>query len=205
MLSADILNVGRDVKMLEESKADWIHLDIMDGMFVPNITFGPQYVAAIRKHTNLTLDAHLMVEKPERYVEEFCNAGADYVTIHCEATTHLDRTLQLIKSSGKKAGVALNPGTDLSNIKYVLDKLDMVLLMSVNPGFGGQKFIEATYQKLEDLKTMIKGRKIEIQVDGGVNDVTGPKLTKLGATCLVAGSFVFNHSNPKEAIELLRK
>ncbi|SES73994.1 ribulose-phosphate 3-epimerase [Anaerobranca gottschalkii] len=205
LLAADVLNLARDIKILEESGANWFHIDVMDGMFVPNITFGPQYVSALRKITNLVLDVHLMVEKPERYIEDFCKAGADYVTVHCEATPHLDRTLQLIKFYGKKAGVALNPATDVRSIKYVLDKLDMVLLMSVNPGFGGQKFIESTYDKLNDLKELIGERKIEIQVDGGVNDEVGPKLVDFGATVLVAGSYILNHPNPKIAIDLLRK
>ncbi|SHJ61042.1 ribulose-phosphate 3-epimerase [Anaerobranca californiensis DSM 14826] len=204
LLAADILNLARDVKMLEESGAHWLHIDVMDGMFVPNITFGPQYVSALRKITNLVLDVHLMVEKPERYIEDFCKAGADYVTVHCEATPHLDRTLQLIKFHGKKTGVALNPATDVRSIKYVLDKLDMVLLMSVNPGFGGQQFIESTYDKLNELKDLIGERKIEIQVDGGVNDEIGTKLVACGATVLVAGSYILNHTNPKKAIDLLK-
>lgn len=204
LLAADILNLQRDVKMLEESSADWLHVDVMDGMFVPNITFGHQYVKALRKITNLVLDVHLMVEKPERYIEDFCKAGADYVTIHSEATVHLDRALQLIKSHGKKAGIALNPGTDVGTIKYVLDKVDMVLLMSVNPGFGGQKYIDGTYQKVKDLKGIIGERDILIQVDGGVNGETGPRLAELGVSVLVAGSYILNHQNPKEAIQSLK-
>lgn len=205
LLAADILNLERDVKMLEESGADWLHIDVMDGAFVPNITFGPQYVQALRKITKIPLDVHLMIEKPERYIEDFCKAGADYVTIQAESTVHLDRTLQLIKSYGVKSGVALNPGTHINAIKYVLDKLDMVLLMSVNPGFGGQKFIETTYQKLEDLAPIIKGMNMKVQVDGGVNGENAPKLVEKGANVLVAGSYILKHPNPKEAIETLRK
>ncbi len=204
LLAANILNLEKDIKFLETCGANWLHIDVMDGLFVPNITFGPQYVHAIRKITNLCLDVHLMVDRPERYIEQFANAGADYITVHVEATVHLDRTLQLIKSFGKKTGVALNPSTSLNHLKYVLDKVDMVLLMSVNPGFGGQKFIESTLEKLLDLKHFLGGREIEIQVDGGVNDVIGKKLVENGATVLVAGSYILNHHDPKEAIESLK-
>ncbi|QNO16351.1 ribulose-phosphate 3-epimerase [Alkalicella caledoniensis] len=205
LLAADILNLEADVKMLETSGADWLHIDVMDGAFVPNINFGPGVVESLRKVTNLTLDVHLMIEKPERYIEDFCKAGADYITVHAEATNHLDRTLQLIKSYDVKAGVVLNPATDINVVRYVLDKLDMILLMSVNPGFGGQQFIEATYQKLEDLTNMIKGTNIKIQVDGGVNSDNAPKLVRKGATVLVAGSYILKHQNPKEAIQLLKR
>lgn len=199
VLSADFANLQRDVEMLNRSDATWLHIDIMDGVFVPNLSFGIPVCAAIHKHAQKPLDVHLMIVQPEKYVEEFIKAGAEYVTVHHEASPHLHRTLHLIKSLGAKAGVALNPHTPVSVLEDVLLDVDLVLIMSVNPGFGGQKFIKQTYQKLEKLKAMREaaGANFFIEVDGGVNADNAGKLKAAGADALVAGSAVFKAEDPR--------
>lgn len=205
LLSADFLNLGRDCAMLNESAAQWFHLDIMDGTFVPNISYGMPVISAIRSTTDKVLDVHLMVDKPERYITEFKQCGADYLTVHCEATTHLHRTLQAIRAQGIKAGVALNPATPLSSIEEVLPLCDMVLLMSVNPGFGGQKFIESSIDKVHRLRQMINRRALPtlIQIDGGVNTSNARTLFDAGCNVLVAGNAVFGSKDPKQTIKEL--
>lgn len=206
VLSADFANLQRDVEMLNESQAQWIHIDVMDGVFVPNISFGIPVTAAIARHAKKVMDVHLMIVNPDAYIEEFKNAGAEYLTVHYEACTHLHRTVQNIHNHGMKAGVALNPHTPVHLLKDILGELDLVLIMSVNPGFGGQKFIERTYDKIKELKTMIVegGYSTLIEVDGGVNADNAVRLKEAGADALVAGNFVFKHSNPMEAIEMIK-
>jgi len=206
VLSADFANLQRDVEMLNASEAQWIHIDIMDGVFVPNISFGIPVTAAIAKHAKKVMDVHLMIVNPDAYIEDFKNAGAEYLTVHYEACTHLHRTIQSIRQHGMKAGVALNPHTPVSVLKDVLSELDLVLIMSVNPGFGGQKFIERTYDKITELKAMIVegGYSTLIEVDGGVNGENAPLLKAAGADALVAGNYVFKHVNPLEAIETIK-
>lgn len=205
VLSADFLNLGRDIEMLNQSKADWIHLDIMDGLFVPNISFGLPVVQAIRKATTKTLDVHLMIEQPERYITAFADAGADILTLHYEASRHLHRAMQQIRDAGMKAGVVLNPHTPVELLQDLLPYLDLVLLMSVNPGFGGQKFIPQILDKTVRLKKMIEKRGLEvlIEVDGGVNAETAAQLFDAGADALVAGSYVFGSEDPQKTIERL--
>jgi ribulose-phosphate 3-epimerase len=205
ILSADFSILGQEVKAIEAAGCDYVHIDVMDGHFVPNLTFGPCVIKSIRKCTNLPFDVHLMIDNPDSFIDDFAAAGADIITVQAEAVVHLDRTLQHIKSLGKKAGVSLNPSTDENAIKYVLDKLDLVLVMSVNPGFGGQKFIPAQLDKITAVKQMIKGRNVEIEVDGGVNKETALLCRKAGADVLVAGSAVFSENNYKNAIMALRQ
>jgi ribulose-phosphate 3-epimerase len=208
ILSADFSRIGSEIEEVEKGGADWIHVDVMDGHFVPNITIGPLVVEAIRPHTKLPLDVHLMIEQPERYVVDFIRAGADSVSIHVEACTHLHRTLHLIKENGAKAAVVLNPATPLSSIEYVLNAdLDMVLIMTVNPGFGGQKFIPEMLKKirlLRDKATKLGLDELHIEVDGGINEMTARQVVEAGANVLVAGNAVFGQSNRAEAIARIR-
>lgn len=205
LLSADFLNLEKEVRLINESRAEWLHLDIMDGRFVPNISFGLPVVEAVHKVSDKFLDVHLMIEEPEKYITAFGKAGADLLSLHYEATRHLHRAMQQIRDAGMKAGVVLNPATPVELLTDILPYLDFVLLMSVNPGFGGQKFIPQILKKTERLSTMIKegGYDVLIEVDGGVNAVTGPELFAAGADALVAGSYVFGSEDPKAAIALL--
>lgn len=206
VLASDFANLQSEVEMLNNSQADWLHIDIMDGRFVPNISFGFPVMQAIQKHANKPMDVHLMIVEPELYVEQFRAAGADTITVHLEATNHLHRTIQQIKATGAKAGVALNPHTSVQLLDDIISDLDMVCLMSVNPGFGGQKFIENTYRKIEALKDLIISRnsKALIEIDGGVNQQNAPLLLEKGADVLVAGSFVFSSEDPIATIAHLK-
>ena len=207
ILSADFTRLGEELINVEKAGADWIHIDVMDGKFVPAITYGPIIVKACKKACNLVLDVHLMIETPDLIIPEFAKAGADYISVHQEACTHLHRSLQLIKSFGIKAGVALNPATPLSSIEWVIDQLDFVLIMSVNPGFGGQKFIESSVLKIKTLSKMLKEKNSPaiIQVDGGINNSTIKTVSMAGATSFVAGSAIFNTENYTETISNLRQ
>ena len=201
LLAADFSKLREEIQEVESYGAEYLHLDVMDGNFVPNISFGVPIISSIRKHSNLVFDVHLMVENPDRFIKDMVDAGADVITIHAEATKHLNRTIQLIKSYGKKVGVALNPSTPLDVIKYDLKDIDMVLIMTVNPGFGGQAFIEEMLQKIRDLRSIDPN--IDIQVDGGINNKTSKLVKEAGANILVAGSYLFK-GDYKQKIESLR-
>ena len=207
LLSADFLHLSKDIEMVNRSQADWFHLDIMDGVFVPNISYGLPVVSQIKKMATKPLDVHLMIVQPERYVEAFHKAGADILTVHYETCTHLHRTIQQIKAQGMKAGVSLNPHTPVSLLEDVIEDIDVVLLMSVNPGFGGQSFIEQTINKVDKLKKLIMESNSHtlIEIDGVVNFETGKRLVNAGADALVAGSFVFNSPDPEANIKGLKE
>lgn len=206
ILSADFARLGEEVKQISKDGADYIHVDVMDGSFVPNITIGHDVVKAIRPHSDLPFDVHLMIQNPDIHVENFANAGADIITIHTEAVTHLHRSIQKIKSLGKKAGVSIVPSTNENVLDYVLEDVDLILVMSVNPGFGGQKFIYSQLKKIENLANKIAklGKEIDLQVDGGINDKTAKEVIEAGANVLVAGSYIFGSEDRKAAIKNLR-
>ncbi|MBH0173028.1 ribulose-phosphate 3-epimerase [Fictibacillus sp. 23RED33] len=206
ILSADFSRLGDDIKAVEEAGADYIHVDVMDGHFVPNITIGPLVVQAIRPVTKLPLDVHLMIENPDRYIEEFAKAGADIISVHVEASPHLHRTVQLIKQQGVKAGVVINPATPVDSIKHIIQDVDLVLLMTVNPGFGGQAFIESVVPKIKEVSDLVQtqGLNVEIEVDGGVNPETARLCVESGANVLVAGSAIYGKKDLKDAIKAIR-
>ena len=201
LLAADFSKLKEEIQEVENYGAEYLHLDVMDGTFVPNISFGVPIISSLKKHSNLIFDVHLMVENPDRFIKDFVDAGADIITVHAESTKHLNRTIQLIKSYGKKVGVSLNPSTSLDVIKYDLKYLDMLLIMTVNPGFGGQNFIDSMIDKIKELRYIAPN--IDIEVDGGINEQTGKKVKEAGANILVAGSYIFS-GNYKEKIESLK-
>ena len=207
ILAADFANLQRDIEMINNSEADWFHIDIMDGVFVPNISFGMPVLAAIAKHAKKTIDVHLMIVDPDRYIKTFADLGANVLSVHYEACSHLHRTLQAIKAEGMKAGVAINPHTNIDLLEDIINDIDLVCVMSVNPGFGGQSFIENTYEKVRKLKALInkKGASTIIEIDGGVTNKNAVQLVEVGADVLVAGNFVFKAENPTQTIADLKK
>ena len=206
ILSADFSKLGEEISKLEKSHADYIHIDVMDGAFVPNITIGNEVVKALRKTSKLPFDVHLMINNPDNHIKTFAEAGSDIITIHAEASIHLDRSLELIKSYGKLAGVSIVPSTHENVLDYILEKVDLILVMTVNPGFGGQKFLSSQLKKIENIRQKINksGKKIELEVDGGINNITAPQVINAGADVLVSGSYIFSSSSYESAIKTLK-